>query len=139
MHDPEALTETEQMLLMAACVYGMGPESSLVNANTYRIVNQVLCWQALSDEEIHEGWNQDEYGPAHDLIYSALIRMTAHLASERPPQRPGLPLFEGKGNWGDPRKPDRPACRPHYNSCRLTSEGERIARQLLELHPEYGK
>lgn len=139
VHDPEPLTEIETLLVIAASVLGMGPQSSLVNANTYRIINQVLDWRGMSREQIREGWNREECGSSHDEVYSVLIRMTAHPASARPPERPGAALFEGRGNWGDSRKPDRPACRPHYNSCRLTDEGERIARQLLELHPEYGK
>jgi hypothetical protein len=46
-----------------------------------------------------------------------------------------VPLFEGGGNWGVPGDPSRPACWPQYNACRLTTEGERVARELLDRHP----
>lgn len=54
-------------------------------------------------------------------------------------ERPGPALFEGGGNWGITGDLDRPACWPQFNSCRLTYEGERLARELLALHPEYGQ
>lgn len=143
MSEFELLTETEQLLLMAACVQGLGPGSSLVNANTSRVVNQVLRWRGFSDDEIRNGWRANECGwivecgPVHDEAYRALIRMTAHLHSGRQPEKPGMPLFEGKGNWGVPGDPSHPASWPQYNSCRLTLEGERIAREFLERHPDY--
>jgi hypothetical protein len=140
MDENETLTETEQLLLMAAAVHGMGPRTNLSYANTARVVDQVLRWRGLSAEEINNGWRQPECDPVHEEVYSALILMTHQKHSVGPgraPGRPGVPLFEGGGNWGVPGDPSRPACWPQYNSCRLTAEGERVARELLERHPEY--
>jgi len=71
------------------------------------------------------------------------LLMAAHQThregSGRAPERPGPALFEGGGNWGVPGDPDLPACWPQCNSCRLTAEGERLARVLLEEHPECRK
>lgn len=135
------LTETEQQLLMAAAVLGFGPTTSLVGANTVRIVNRVLRWHGQTDEQISSGWwGDDNCDPGHEAVYKTLIRMTEQVHCDRPSraaERPGTALFEGGGNWGVPGDPDRPACLPHFNSCRLTSEGDRLARMLLENHPEY--
>jgi hypothetical protein len=142
MNDRETLTETERLLLMAAAVQGMGPDTDLDYANTARVVNQALRWRGLSAEEVRRGWRDRECDPAHEDIYNALIRMTHQTQSVGPgraPERPGAPLFEGGGNWGVPGDPNRPACWPQYNSCRLTTLGERVAQQLLARHPEYGE
>ncbi len=61
------------------------------------------------------------------------------LESAEPDLQSGSALFEGGGNWGVPGDPDRPACWPSFNSCRLTAEGERLARSLLAQHPAYRK
>lgn len=136
------LTEVEQQLLMAAGVHGLGPTTDLGLANTARVVNQVLRWRGLTPEQISAGWGDDDCDPEHDAVYAALVRMThqeCRDGSFRPAERPGPALFEGGGNWGVPGDPDCPPCWPHFNSCRLTAEGERIARLLLEQHPEYRK
>jgi len=140
MHNRDTLTETERLLLMAAAVHELGQVTDLSRANTNRVVDQVLRWRGLSTEEIRSGWLEQEYGSVHAEVCDALIRMTHQthrVGPGRAPERPGVPLFEGGGNWGVPGEPDRPACLPYYNSCRLTSEGERIARELLERHPEF--
>jgi len=142
MEDHEPLTQNERLLLMAAAVNGLGPRTDLLSANTARVVDQVLRWRGLSAEEIRDGWRQDDCDPLHQDVYGALIRMTQmmHRAGGwRSPVRPGAALFEGAGNWGVPGDPSRPACWPKYNSCRLTAEGERLARSLLEQHPVYRK
>lgn len=136
------LTEIEEQLLMAAAVHGLGPDTDLGRANTARIVNQVLAWRGLSEEQVRSGWRDEDCDASHDEIYSALIRMAHQVHREGPgrtPERPGPALFEGGGNWGVPGNPDFPACWPHYNSCRLTAEGERLARLLLAGHPECRK
>ncbi len=133
------LTEIEQQLLMAAAVHGLGTGTDLGRANTARIVDQVLAWRGLSGEQVRSGCQGEECDPTHDLVYSALIRMIHQKHREGPgraPGRPGPALFEGGGNWGVPGDPDFPACSPRYNSCRLTAEGERLARLLLEGHSE---
>ena len=134
------LTEVEQHLLMAAAVLGLGPDTDLGRANTARVVNQVLRWRGLTADQINAGWRDEDCDPEHDAAYAALVRMThqkRHDGSFRSAKRPGPALFEGGGNWGVPDDPDRPACWPQYNSCRLTAEGERLAGLLLEQHAEY--
>lgn len=133
-------TEIEQQLLMAAAVHGFGPNTDLGRANTVRIVNQVLQWRGLTADEIDSGWREEDCDAEHGAVYAALIRMTHQIHREGPgraPERPGTALFEGGGNWGVPGDPECPACWPHFNSCRLTAEGERLARNLLDQHPQY--
>ncbi len=133
------LTEIEQQLLMAASVHGLGTGTDLGRANTARIVDQVLAWRGLSGEQVRSWWRDEDYDWTHDLVYPALIRMIHQKHREGPgraPERPGQALFEGGGNWGVPGDSDFPACWPQHNSCRLTGEGERLARLLLEGHPE---
>jgi hypothetical protein len=125
---------------MAAAVHGLGPATDLSRASTARVVDQVLRWRGLSAEEVRDGWQEQECGPTHEQVYNALIRMTHQIAwagPGRPPERPGAALFEGGGNWGVPGNSDHPACWPQFNSCRLTAEGERLARDLLGQHAEY--
>jgi hypothetical protein len=142
MDKPETLTETERLLLMAAAVHELGPATDLSWANTARVVDQVLRWRGLSAEEVRDGWQEQECGLIQEEVYNALIRMTHQTTRAGPgrlPERPGVPLFEGGGNWGVPGSPDCPACWPQFNSCRLTAEGERMARDFLGQCPEYRK
>lgn len=132
----ETLSEDEKLLLMAAAVQGLDSGTDLGFANTSRVVDQVLRWLGLNDEQIRSGWRQDGDGPIHDRVYKALIRMTYQLP-HRPQERPGKPLFLGGGNWGVPGDPSRPACWPHFNSCSLTKRGEKLAKELLAQHPDY--
>jgi hypothetical protein len=135
-----SLTEVEQQLLMAAAVHGLGPATDLGFANTAQVVNQVLRWRGLTAAQVNVGWRERDCDREHDAVYAALVRMTHQECRDgtfRPGERPGPALFEGGGNWGVPGDPDRPACWPHFNSCRLTTEGERLAHLLLERHPEY--
>lgn len=136
------LTEVEQQLLMAAAVLGLGPNADISRANTVRVVNQVLRWRGFSVEQVKTGWREDDCDPERDAVYAALVRMTHQQlpgGGLRPSERQGPALFEGGGNWGVPGDPDCPPCWPHYNSCRLASEGQRLASLLLEQHPEYRK
>lgn len=137
MDDTNTLTETEELLLMAAALHGLGPDTSLGFANTSRVVNQVLVWHGLSAEAVRRGWRAHDCDALHKEVYDTLIRMTHQECREGSCERPGPALFEGGGNWGVPGDPSRPACWPHYNSCRLTEEGERLAQALLHNHPEY--
>jgi hypothetical protein len=134
------LAEVEQQLIMAAAVQGFLPSTYLGRANTVRIVNQVLRWRGLTIEQVEDGWREEDCDPEHGAVYETLVRMTQqvlHDSSVRPAERPGTPVFEGSGNWGVPGDPLQLGCWPHYNSCRLTAEGERIARELLRRNPEY--
>jgi hypothetical protein len=136
------LSEIERQLLIAAAVDGLGATTSLRTANTARIVNQVLRWRGLTAEQVHDGWWNENCDPEHELVYETLVRMTHNALNDdtfRPSERPGPALFHGGGNWGVPGDPAHPPCWPHYNSCRLTVEGERIARILWEQHPEFGE
>ncbi len=140
MNGASDLTEVEQQLLMAAAVHGLGPATDLRRANTARVVDQVLRWRGLTAAQVNAGWRNEDCDPEHEAVCAALIRMTHHVHREGPgraPERPGAALFEGGGNWGVPGDPNRPACWPQFNSCRLTAEGEQVARALLEQHPEY--
>ena len=75
MGGPHNLTETEQQLLMAAAVHGLpGPDTDLGRANTARVVNQVLRWRGLSDEQVRAGWREEDCDPDHELVYGVLIR-----------------------------------------------------------------
>lgn len=137
---PTNLTDIEQLLLMAAAVQGIGPACDLDDGRTAIVVNQVLAWRGLSAEQISAGWWDNDPPREHEAVYDALVRMTwqqCRDGSLRPPERPGPALFEGGGNWGVPGEPTRRACSPLFNVCRLTAEGERIARELLAMHPEY--
>lgn len=134
------LTEVEKQLLMAAVVHDLRPATDLSQANSVRIVNQVLQWCGLSAEQIDSGWRVSDCDPEHETVYAALVRMTHQKCRDgnlRPAERPGPALFEGGGNWGVTGDTNRPACWPHYNSCRLTIEGERLALLLLEQHREF--
>ncbi len=136
MADSETLTVTEQLLLLAAAAHGLGPNADLNHANTTRVIDQVLRWRGLTEGEIQRGWQESGDHPVHDEVYGTLIRMTFQLPN-RAQERLGVPLFVGAGNWGGPSGSGYPACAPQFNSCRLTEEGVRIARQLLVQRPEY--
>jgi hypothetical protein len=138
MDETEMFSEIERLLLMAASARELGPSSSLVRANTAKVVEQALLWLGLSGEDIRQGWAKPKRFPINEEVYNVLNRMTFQFP-DRAPERPGEVLFEGGGNWGVPGDPNCPAPWPQYNSCRLTRHGERIARLLLEQHPEYRK
>ena len=103
----------------------------------------MLQWRGLTAKQIRRRLGATRTATQNTgAVYLTLVRMTKQLipgGSFRPAERPGAPLFEGGGNWGDPDDPLQPACWPHYNSCRLTVEGERIAWELLRRFPEYLK
>jgi hypothetical protein len=141
MGDVGDLTQVEQQLLLAALVQGLGPSTDLSRANTARVVDQVLRWRGLTEDQIDTGWRLEDCDPEHGAVYAALVRMTHEVHTKgagRGPERPGPAMFEGGGNWGDPGDSSHPACWPQYNSCRLTAEGDQVARALLAEHPEYG-
>ena len=133
MSENAEFTAIERLLLMAAAVNDMGPESSLGRANTAAVVRQALVWSGLADERVWREWSA--IGSDHPVIkrvYDELIRMVRG-------ERPGEQLFEGGGNWGKAGKPRRPPAAPFFNSCRLTAHGERCAREILEQFPQYRK
>jgi hypothetical protein len=136
------LTEVERQLLMAAAAQGLWPTKTLQFANTAKVVNQVLRWRGLSDEQIDSGWRDEACNPEHDAVYKVLVRMVFQQGRDgwfQRAERPGPALFEGSGNWGVPGDPNRPPSWPHFNACRLTEEGKRLVWLLLEQHPEYRK
>src|SRR5262249_7308008 len=96
---------------------------------------EIECaWEALEADEPEQ---QRDSRPSNEEVYDALIRMIHARSRVGADGAPEAPLVEGNGNWGFPSDPTRPACLPHYNSCRLTERGERIARELLAQHPRY--
>ena len=136
------LSDMERLLLMAAAVQGFGPRTDITRANTAKVVLQALQWSGLGTAEVYQQWEQFEWPAELDKVYQPLVGMTQQVLRDggaRPPERPGPALFEGGGNWGVPGDPQRPACDPRYNSCRLTALGGLIARALLAEQPEFGK
>jgi hypothetical protein len=139
MTDAGALTDLERLLLIAAAVHGLGPQTSLSHANADRVVGQALEWAGLMEGEVRQAWENPglEYHPAIVRVYGALIRMAHQMhrpGPGRPPERPGEVLFEASGNLGTAEKP---VAFPHFTSCRLTVHGEQVAQGLLLQHPEY--
>ena len=135
MTGTEGISEIERLLLMAAAVHGLGPGTDLSRANTAKVVDQVLKWTGVNDGEVREAWSSIESHPAMDRVYTVLISMVQS-DSGKLPERPGDPLFKGGGNWGGP---EESPCNLHFNSCRLTELGERIAFQLLQENSHHRK
>lgn len=136
MTDTVALIEMERLLVMAAAVHGLGPNTPLT-ANAAKVVRQALQWAGLMNDEVREAWSRLEYHPAILDCYGTLIRMIRQfLQNDRilPPERLGEALFEGAGNFGTPREP---RAFPDFTSCHLTEYGELVAKELLEQYPEY--
>ncbi len=130
----------EKLLLMAAAVHRLGPDTDISEANTVKVVFQALEWSGFNMAEIREQYKQSDYHPAVAEAYIPLVRMTQEILQDnsvRLPERSGPALFEGAGNWGVPDDPESPPCDPNYNSCRLTPLGLEIAKALLAAHPEY--
>ena len=142
MDEIETLTEVERLLLMAAAVQVSRPAGNVYKANTWRVVRQAGRWLGMSIEEANAAVHVPESHPIMLKVFEALVRMTstAHDGERgHAPERPGEPLFEGAGNWGQPGDPEKPPADPPYTACWLTPHGERLAQQLLERHPEYRK
>lgn len=142
MDDVERLTEVERLLLMSAYLWGFTSKRGSHSANTARVLRRTLRWLGLTPEEISQGiWEfEDDERSDHlriiGAVYDVLIRMTRQGVSEnawRPQARPGTPLFDGFGNWVEP---DFTAS-PLYNGCKLTVDGDQLARQLLRRYSEY--
>lgn len=132
MSELPPLTEFERLLLMAAEVQGMGPNTTLHYANTAKVILQVLDWCEAWDDEVIHCWDNDEEHPAIERFYDPLVRMIPIRPMRGPIvlRRPGEQLFEGGGNWETP-------CRPRFNSCRLTAYGQAVAQELLRRSPQY--
>jgi hypothetical protein len=121
------LSEWQRLLLMAARVHGLSPDTNLKYANTARVIRQALKWRGVMNGEVQEAWERYEYCPIMEDCYGALIAMIR----TDPPEEA---LFQGQGNYGNATEP--PAY-PHFTSCRLTERGTQLAEELLKLHPEY--
>ena len=59
------------------------------------------------------------------------VKVANFLHAARQAERPGEPLFEGGGNWGEPGNANRPPAWPHFNSCRLTAAGSSRATRIM--------
>lgn len=132
MSELPQLTEIESLLLMAAEVQGIGPNTPLQFGNTAKVLLQVLDWCNVWDDEVSHCWNNDEEHPSIERLYDPLVRMIPSGPMRGPIvlRRPGEQLFEGRGNWETP-------CRPRFNSCRLTAYGQTVAQELLSRNPQY--
>lgn len=139
MSDDDRLTEIERLLLMAAAIHDLGPQTNLRFANGRKVVGQALMWAGHLDKKLREAWESGEYDREIGAFYGALIRMTQHMlrgGALRSPIRPGLALFEGSGNFGTP---DEPGPFPFFTAFRLTEHGAKVGSLLLEEHPQYAK
>ena len=139
MSDDDGFTEVERLLLMAAAIHDLGPQTSLRFANGRNVVGQALVWAGHLDDELRESWQSSECDGEIKTFYGALIRMTQQMlrsGTVRAPIRPGAVLFEGSGNLGTP---DDPGSFPFFTAFRLTEHGAKVASLLLEQHPQYGK
>jgi hypothetical protein len=126
MHDTSGLTENQKLVLMAAAVHGLGPETDLMYANARRVVRQALVWQGYWDQELDAVWNPYDGSPALEAVYGALLSLI----------KMGEPLFEGAGNLGSD---SLPSAFPDFVSCRLTTRGQAMAEQLLAEQPRFGQ
>ena len=123
----EPTISARDLLLMAAAVHRLGPETDLTHANTYMVMRQALHWAGLLHGEIETCFESYDDAPPVSKFYDALTSMILQ-------KRPTEVLFEGGGNWGGPGLRRAAA---HFTSCRLTKRGWLVASQLLERHPRY--
>jgi hypothetical protein len=125
--EPRADCHARKLLIMAAAVHGLGPETDLTYANTTRVMRQALHWAGLLLGDIEQCFESYDQAPPVTEFYDALTSMILQ-------SKPAEALFEGGGNWGGPGL--RPAA-AHFTSCRLTERGWSLGNQLLERHPRY--
>jgi hypothetical protein len=130
--EPEPLTPMEQWLVMAAAVHNLGP-NALLNANCWKVVSQALKW-AGQWETVRDAFLRYDEHPIVEDCYGVLIRMIRQKDRIVGTGLPRGALFEGAGNFGSP---EYPAAHPQFTACRLTTAGERIAHDLLRLHPRF--
>jgi len=123
----EPTLSARDLLLMAAAVHRLGPQTNLSYANTMKVMRQALHWAGLLHGEIEERFESYDECPPVTQFYESLISMM-------PQSRPTEVLFECGGNWGGLGEPRASA---HFTSCRLTERGWSLACQLLERHPRY--
>ena len=123
----EPTLNARDLLLMAAAVHRLGPETDLTYANTAKVMRQALHWAGLLQGEIETCFESYDDAPPVTQFYDALTSMILQ-------ERTTEVLFEGGGNWGGPGL--RPAA-AHFTSCRLTERGLSFAKQLLDRHPHY--
>ena len=124
----EPTVSARDLLLMAAAVHKLGPDTNLgYGPSTVKVMRQALHWAGLLHGEIKTCFESYDECPPTTEFYEALISMM-------PQSKPAEVLFEGGGNWGGPWGPRASA---HFTSCRLTELGWSLANQLLERHPRY--
>ncbi len=109
----EPSLSARDLLLMAAAVHKLGPQTNLSYANTAKVMRQALHWAGLLHGEIEECFESYNECPPVTEFYEALISMMRQ-------SMPTEVLFEGGGNWGGPSEPRASA---HFTSCRLTECG----------------
>jgi hypothetical protein len=89
MTNNNSLNETEQLLLRAAAVHELTPNSNF--AITAKVVRQVLHWTGSFSEEVIKAWDSDEEHPTIDLIYGTLVRMTQPINNPSNPTTGRMP------------------------------------------------
>src|SRR5688572_15405379 len=129
MDEQRTLSEAQRLLLMAAAVHNLRPQTKLT-ANCGRVVWTALQWAGLLTPDVQAAWDNDfEWHPVVRDWQGILIGMIQ-------PVPPEEALFEGAGNLGTPAEP---VALPWFTACRLTPRGERLADELLGQHPEYNR
>lgn len=129
-----SITDDEKLLLIAALLEGMSPDSPVDRANTSRLVWRAVLISGRASGDEMDAWVRHE-DPEPEAILD-LYHTLVHMVQVRY-QNPRLALFDGRGNWGDPSDPDSSAAHSNYNSVRLSRLGAQIAFELLPDHPEY--
>ncbi len=123
MHTPDSLTPDQKLVVMAAAVHGLGPETALKYANARRVVRLSLIWKGFSGHALEAAWNPYDGSAVLNEIYRAMISLMPHESDE--------PLLEGAGNVAG-----NPPAFPDFTSCRLTALGMELAEQLLSERPD---
>src|SRR5688572_19529731 len=121
MTNPDSLTQWDRLLLMAASVENLGPQTNLRYANSARVVRRALSWSGKMSDDDEAAWKLHEFFPAIRECCDALAQRIRNDPAD-------TALFEGFGNWGSDT--EDPAF-PHFTSCRLTPRGMQLAAQLL--------
>ena len=63
------------LLLMAAVIHRLGPETDLSHANCYRVMRQALHWAGLLHGEIETSFESYDDAPPVTQFYDALATM----------------------------------------------------------------
>ena len=123
----EPTISARDLLLMAAAIHRLGPETDLTHGNGARVMRQALHWAGLLHGASETCFESYDDAALVTQFYDAQAVMILQ-------NGPTEVLSEGGGNWGGPGF--RPAA-THFTSSRLTKRGWSLAHQLLRRHPRY--